>query len=108
MAFLPKLFQIVDAMFAGTSLDQMRNDTITLLNQIIEEAEDDEIPDMIRELCESISAAVSTQGKQVDADACYDLLYNTVMEERAKIKARMMMTKMFRKRRRRSSSGYGI
>ena len=109
MAFLPKLFQIVDTMFAGTGLDQMRNDTIVLLQQIIEEAEDEEIPDMIRELCESISAAVAVQGKQVDADACYDLLYSTVMEERAKIKARLMMTKMLkRRRRRRSGSGYKI
>ncbi len=86
----------------------MRNDTITLLNQIIEEAEDSEVSGLIRELCKSIAATLSAKGRQIDPDSCYDMLYNTVMEERAKVKARIMMTRMFKRRRRRGGVTYEI
>ena len=99
MPFLPKLFQVVDSIFAGTGLDQMRNDTIVLLREIIEEADDSEVEGLIKELCESMAAALTAQGKQIDPEACTDLLYRTVMEERAKFKARTMVKRIRRRRR---------
>ena len=100
---IPKIIAIVDSIFAGAgiaqNLTQMRNETITLLYQIIQEGDDEEIPQMIKEICESIASVLSAEGKEVDPEACQDMLLQTVMEERAKFKARMMMHRLYRRRR---------
>ena len=107
MGFNPKIIQIVDTLFAGTDLVQMRNELLTLLYNLINEADDDEIDEYLRDICKSTAQALQAAGKEnVDEDTCYDLLKVAVEEERAKIRARYLMHRMFKRRKRNSEGIY--
>lgn len=102
MSLRNPILEAVNQIFAGTDLNQMRMDTLALLRQIAEDAEDDgEITQDIEEVCKSIATVLSAYGKEIDQDGCFQALYTAVMAERSKIAmSRMIRGRRSRRRRR--------
>ena len=100
------ILETVNRLFSGIRDHAVKLDIMTALRMLMElEPTDQEYQQHLQELCENIVLFLRQHGKDYTIEQCKDDLTQAIAEERSRIAARMLVSKMIRRRRRKTETG---
>ena len=100
------IMEIVNRLFSGIRDHAVRLDVMTAMRMLMElEPSDQEYQQHLQELCENIVLFLRQHNKEYTIEQCKDDITQAIAEERSRIGARMVVSKMVRRRRKKRSTG---